>query len=977
MLGGRPVRQSSTTMNPSLSGFRISIGHRLTAECEVSSVSLSPFQEAVLIVLADAGQDGLSRDRVIALVWGHDDGPKARQRLRQILYSIGRKAGREVVQADGSHLTLSAEVAVDWKDGAAEYKSPIESGALEHWLDGMRVRVGGRRESDLLGSVATARVRDQPRLVLELTRTPESIGASVELVRHRIWALFRVGAETDALALAQTMVRTRRGGHLAASERPLLGRSTLMTQVASLVAGGRQPVVVLGEQGMGKSRFLSHVLAHIQSEWMEVATLTSRATRTARTEPLDLLGKLLQDPVVASALCEVEEPWLGLLRSLIRMPLASPVNPRGVGPGFAMNAYQIALERLLSKAFGGIPIILAIDDFDLADEISQELIEALSESNDISVQVLATSTHKLTDFFSGAASFRLSLLDDQTAIELLQSAHGELSDDEISSIIVLAGGNPGRLLGYSESLAHALPLGGRPLEQLFDRAFEELTEDQQSVLLAMALSHGGLPLNTLVALTGHTPIGVARHLSELHWVGGIEQVDDNFSVRSAGFRDFLRTRLNDAVRVDLHARIADSLLSIAGGAHPREVGWHLLQARRPAEAIPFLEEAADRSAAIGAHRDAYQLLGALLDSLGTPTADQVLRYSEACVSVGAFSEAATRLLEIRDQSQSADSFFECELLRAGCLLEAGESGSFEIVTGLLADPSRSELEWIELVDLGLSIGDYLLDIEIVNTFRDLMTRRLESSAPSSDLDWLGARLCYLGEPARGLQCARSAYEGIQGDIDHSRKTNRYLACLLHLGLLQTDEGQALMRKASERATGETDFGLRFNLLANRGVGLFESGELDAAEAAFTEAESMLGPECDRERTFLLVNRLEMSLASGDLESAETLLSEARQIVPSPRRFANLLVASGNAVLALEQGRLRQAREAVAELGSCQLAFPFSSNASLLVKALVRVPLAIGERRIARSNLDLATQSPIADNRACLDVIQNLSRHLRL
>src|SRR5690348_2159357 len=115
---------------------------------------------ALLAMLAAAGDRGLSRDRVLAVLWPESDADGARHSLSQTLYLFRRSAGGVNVVVGSTELRLNREVATSDLDdfrkaldrgdqalAASLYVGPFLDGfhvagapEFERWLDTERAR---------------------------------------------------------------------------------------------------------------------------------------------------------------------------------------------------------------------------------------------------------------------------------------------------------------------------------------------------------------------------------------------------------------------------------------------------------------------------------------------------------------------------------------------------------------------------------------------------------------------------------------------------------------------------------------------------------------------------------------------------------------------------------------------------------------------------------------------------------------------
>jgi DNA-binding SARP family transcriptional activator len=77
-----------------------------------SAPSLGPRQLALLALAAAAGKQGVSRDRVVGILWGESADEQARHTLRQTLYNLRRAAGSELISGT-THLRLDPSLPSD------------------------------------------------------------------------------------------------------------------------------------------------------------------------------------------------------------------------------------------------------------------------------------------------------------------------------------------------------------------------------------------------------------------------------------------------------------------------------------------------------------------------------------------------------------------------------------------------------------------------------------------------------------------------------------------------------------------------------------------------------------------------------------------------------------------------------------------------------------------------------------------------
>jgi DNA-binding SARP family transcriptional activator len=204
---------------------------------------------ALLAILAEAGERGVSRDRLVALLWPERD-DRARHLLNQALYAIRREVGEDTFlgtdpirlnpEALASDLTeFESALARHDLDRVAElYDGPFLDGfrvaaapEFEHWVDATRARfalahrqalvtLAGRATRAGDNALAAARWRTLATLdpldstvALELMRSLAASGNRMAALQHgRVHvALVRQDLEADAdpriLALSESLTR--------------------------------------------------------------------------------------------------------------------------------------------------------------------------------------------------------------------------------------------------------------------------------------------------------------------------------------------------------------------------------------------------------------------------------------------------------------------------------------------------------------------------------------------------------------------------------------------------------------------------------------------------------------------------------------------------------------------------------------------------------------------------------------------------
>ena len=179
---------------------------------------------AILVLLATAGEAGMSRDKLMAYLWPESEAERARHVLNQLLYAQRRQVGDESLFLGRKTLRLNPSLigsdvadfdraieARDFEAAVARYGGPFLDGfflkdapEFERWVDDQRIRFTRRVAAALtaLAEHATA-AADHARAVEWWRRAaeldPYSSRTAVALVR----ALTAAGDRGGALLAAR------------------------------------------------------------------------------------------------------------------------------------------------------------------------------------------------------------------------------------------------------------------------------------------------------------------------------------------------------------------------------------------------------------------------------------------------------------------------------------------------------------------------------------------------------------------------------------------------------------------------------------------------------------------------------------------------------------------------------------------------------------------------------------------------------
>jgi len=191
----------------------------------------------LLAVLAVAGDAGLSREKLVGLLWADADGERARHSLTQALY-----AARRALRCDDLFVATAASVRLDFERLACDvrdFEQAIESGDLERavaayggpFLDGFFL--SGAPEFDQWSSAQRERLQSTAARALEtLAARSEEAGDLADAVawRRRLTAL----APLDSANVAKLMNALARSGDRAGALQQARLHATLLHQELEL-----------------------------------------------------------------------------------------------------------------------------------------------------------------------------------------------------------------------------------------------------------------------------------------------------------------------------------------------------------------------------------------------------------------------------------------------------------------------------------------------------------------------------------------------------------------------------------------------------------------------------------------------------------------------------------------------------------------------------------------------------------------------
>ncbi|MGH8834343.1 MAG: ATP-binding protein, partial [Actinomycetes bacterium] len=380
-----------------------------------------------------------------------------------------------------------------------------------------------------------------------------------------------------------------------------VGREGELSRLQSSLARRARLVLVVGDAGIGKSRFVSEGLAR--------ATIDGMFTASGGCLPL--AGKLPLLPIV-DALAELSrldggapfEAALAAAPVYVRPEVAHLLPKLAVGePAAAEPAEQWRYERLfagVAELLDGVarrsPLVLLIEDVHWADVATLDLLTYLvrpSRAGSVSLVVTCRSDEAPLDV---AVAEWLTHVRRDAGLEEIRL--GPLSKDEVAEQISgLVGASPpqglaeevyGRAEGHpffteqlvaaavtdSAQVTQPVVLPARLAELLVART-ARCGGDARAVLAALAVAGRPLTEGMLVEITGRGSDAVRSAVQELAAARLLaDSADRGNELRHALLAEAVAAGLVQGERVLLHERVAQALEASGGEALAAEAAGH-------------------------------------------------------------------------------------------------------------------------------------------------------------------------------------------------------------------------------------------------------------------------------------------------------------------------------------------------------------------------------------------------------------------
>jgi len=424
-----------------------------------------------------------------------------------------------------------------------------------------------------------------------------------------------------------------------------VGREGELSRLLAAVAGGTRLVLVVGDAGVGKTRFVAEGMARAAAGglvWVrgECLPLAEAVPLLPVSAALGELARVDGGALVAAALDRAPDFVRGeigrLMPALRRDGAADPGGGSGRGggggrdEGWSRGRLLTAVAELLdaTAADAGCGVGLVVEDLHWADSATLDLLTLLARAGRWgAVTVVATcrGDEPLGDLVAGwLAQVRGTTVVEEIGLgplsrgevagQVARLAGGPVPTEVLHELFARAEGNPfftEQLVAAGLAAGAAGPPGGAALglvvpAELPDRLAELLVarargcgEDARAVLAGLAVAGRPLAEDLLGAVTGLNPVAVRAGLRELAAARLLAEdtVTGAHRPRHALLAEAVAGHQLPGERAVLHERTARALAAAGDDSVAGEVAGHWQAAGQPAQELParvVAAEAAER-----------------------------------------------------------------------------------------------------------------------------------------------------------------------------------------------------------------------------------------------------------------------------------------------------------------------------------------------------------------------------------------------
>ncbi len=788
-----------------------------------------------------------------------------------------------------------------------------------------------------------------------------------ERLQHALRRELGLGPGREALALREALLRLPVDGPPPApapapdGARAPVGRERQLASVTAAFAaaaeGHGSTVFVHGEPGTGKSTLLDWIRRSAQERGWRYGTGT--ASDVEGTWPYAPVLEALADlsrahPTLMDGL---DDTYRDEVERALR---AEPAPWSGAG---GHQRLFVATAELLRLAAAGPGAVLLVDDVHEADEATLRLLHYLARTA-TTERLLLVLAHRPQPY-PALERVRTSLVERRAACtvelgplprpavrELLTEVLGRAPEPEVlDEVEELSAGVPLQVVELARAITEGAPGARQGLSA--DVLLRGLPAEVVDSLRGVAVLGAVFDTDEFIALAGVPESEGYRRLDLALASGVLHRTDGGFRLRHAVVRDALLGDLPPHRLQGLHRHAAEALAGL--GVSPARIGHHLVRGGDLRGAVPWVLTAADTSAALGAHREALQLVDSVRSAARGPDlarllllrADLLLAVSDAA-AVPAYREA------LDAAAPDSRRFVRARLARAASLAGDLETAR-EALAGLEGDSDDVTL----LLARG-NVAYFSGDIDGAAEASREASLRIAGRGDWQMLDLVS--LQGLVAHDRGEWFTRLRWELARtkdAPVIATVVFDAHLCVAEYLLYGPTPYDEVIRLAAELRATAERTGALRAVAFASAlaGEAALLSGDLRTAERELIEsAELHRGIAAAAGEAHSLQRLAQLRLHEGDRAEARRLLRQALPLARWAPRPSHLLQRI-HGTLILAQDDPAQARDAVERAEAIIALEDFCAFCEVMYAVPATIACAdAGDLEAAHRHLDAARRS---------------------
>lgn len=583
-----------------------------------------PFKKAEALLYCLIIKKNISREQAANLLWDTDDPQTAKKNLRHTLYTIKKVFNQEIIVSPKKHmLTLNPELnyEIDYDDFMKSrdfslYEGELLEGfslknaeAFENWLNMERTQLDDFYLHNLYDCMIQAALTDVSeteqlfakyvkkdpldervyQLMMECYQKNSLYYKGIKIYQNINKLLnteLRITPCVELTQLHRELLSAWTESSAEESEQPLLqiiGRKTemqfLMKSYRSFLLGTPMALLLLGDNGVGKTYLVNHFLDSIgEDSCIVLKTICFQEERDFILQPWNTI-MLQLDQYIRSHNITIPSSYMSHISNLF--PLFGDCAATAQVPEDVMTSYNYRTTRnsvlkLFSLIGEETPIILFFDNIQFMDSLSLELLSLIIRERSPNTMCISTCLEvqpphlqKQINALVREKFLSQLLIEPFTQKDVADIIADRLGPDALNEQIISyiyqdSEGNGfflDMLLGYLTSDASASKrMPTNPQDILLER-LDVLTPDARQMLDTISVCPESISLDIVEYIFNRDTMEIIELTDILKQHSLIrEKVTDGqiwFQFHHAKMQDFVHSQLSPSKRRLLHARVAN------------------------------------------------------------------------------------------------------------------------------------------------------------------------------------------------------------------------------------------------------------------------------------------------------------------------------------------------------------------------------------------------------------------------------------